>query len=276
MVVYTYLMGGLGNQMFQIATGLSHGIDNNDGEVFFSEKTNLGIIATHRKDYNDTIFEYLPRLKEPTHMRIYSERGFEYQKLPYEKEMRMRGYFQSEKYFKNNKDSVVKFFKTCLLRQDIKNLVNENLEKFSNSSPKTISVHIRRGDYVNLQHVHPVQSEKYYESALIAISNKLVISYEKLIEDYKLVIFSDDIAWCKNSNLFSKFNCHFVEGNEDYIDMYVMSMCKHHIIANSSFSWWGAYLNESDDKIVVAPKLWFGPQGPKTWNSVYCTEWIVV
>ena len=81
MVVYTYLMGGLGNQMFQIATGLSHGIDNNDSKIYFSEKTNLGITATQRKDYNDTIFEYLPRLKEPTHMRIYSERGFEYQKL---------------------------------------------------------------------------------------------------------------------------------------------------------------------------------------------------
>ena len=274
MVIYTYLMGGLGNQMFQIATGISHGLDNNDGKVFFSEKTNLGITATIRKDYNDSVFEYLPRCEEPTKMRIYVERGFLYKKLPYEKDMRIRGYFQCEKYFKNNKDSVIKFFKTCLLRQDIKKLVNDNLEKISHS--KTISIHVRRSDYVKLQHVHPVQNEKYYDNALMVIGNKLKISIGELITDYKLVIFSDDIEWCKTSNIFQRFNCHFVEGNEDYIDMYVMSMCKYHIIANSSFSWWGAYLNESDEKIVVAPQLWFGPSGPKTWNSVYCSDWLII
>ena len=113
-------MGGLGNQMFQIATGLSYGIDN-DCKVYFSEKTNLGITgATHREDYDDSIFEYLHRLKEPIQLCIYIEKNFEYQKLPYEREIRMRGYFQSEKYFKNNKESVINFFKTCFLRKDIK------------------------------------------------------------------------------------------------------------------------------------------------------------
>ena len=76
-------MGGLGNHMFQIATGLSHGLDNNDDKIYFSEKTNLGISATSRKDYYDSIFEYLPRLKEPTQMRIYTETNFEYKKFYY-------------------------------------------------------------------------------------------------------------------------------------------------------------------------------------------------
>ena len=88
------------------------------------------------------------------------------------------------------------------------------------------------------------------------------------------LIFSDDIVWCKNNFVGDKFI--FIEGEEDYIDLWLMSLCNHNIIANSSFSWWGAWLNKNNNKTVIAPKNWFGPNKKLDPTDLYCKDWLVI
>ena len=91
---------------------------------------------------------------------------------------------------------------------------------------------------------------------------------------YKFVIFSDDIPWCKENFIGDNFT--FIDGEEDYIDLYLMSVCEHNIIANSSFSWWGAYLNTNITKKVIAPKEWFGKVKCISSSNIISTEWISI
>ena len=108
----------------------------------------------------------------------------------------------------------------------------------------TISLHIRRGDYVTNPN-HPTQDVSYYEAALA-----------KLPEDIPVIVFSDDPAWCNEQSMFEDDRFMIAEGNSTDCDLCLMSLCKYHIIANSSYSWWGAWLAKSER--VIAPKNWFG------------------
>lgn len=159
------------------------------------------------------------------------------------------GYWQSEKYFRD-KASVIRAdftFKTSLTNRNAE--LAEQIEHVN-----AVSLHVRRGDYANNQKTnatHGLCSLDYYRGAVRYVSNRLEQPY--------FFIFSDDMAWVKE-NLKMDVHHLFVEHNhglESYNDMRLMSLCRHHIIANSSFSWWGAWLNPSLEKIVVAPKKWF-------------------
>ena len=110
---------------------------------------------------------------------------------------------------------------------------------------EAISLHIRRSDYVQKQNYHPLCSLEYYDEAL-----------NKLPQDIPVLIFSDDPDWCKKQELFQPDRFLISESNNNLVDMCLMTMCMYHITANSSFSWWGAWL--SDSKKVIAPKVWFG------------------
>tara|TARA_R110000744_G_C18907077_1_gene510043 strand:- start:113 stop:463 length:351 start_codon:yes stop_codon:yes gene_type:complete len=110
---------------------------------------------------------------------------------------------------------------------------------------------------------HPVLDLNYYTKAL-----------ENLKDVSNILVFSDDIPWCKE--VFKFKNMTFIEGNNNIEDLVLMSMCSHNIIANSSFSWWGSWLNENPDKIVVAPKTWFGAQLPGNNNHAYLSNWITI
>ena len=120
--------------------------------------------------------------------------------------------------------------------------------------PLAVSLHVRRGDYVSdpkTKAILGVCSLDYYRAAIAHIAER--------IESPAFFVFSDDIAWAK-ANLEIPFPCEYVDhnqGQQSYNDMHLMSLCKHHIIANSSFSWWGAWLNPRKDKIVIAPENWF-------------------
>lgn len=176
------------------------------------------------------------------------------------------GYWQSEKYFSGVAAQIREDF-SFRLPMDSQ---NAELAK-QISQVNAVSLHVRRGDYANnpkTTATHGLCSLDYYREAIQHISKEVQKPY--------FFIFSDDIAWVK-SNLKTDFPCEYVDHNqgaESYNDMRLMGLCQHHIIANSSFSWWGAWLNPNDDKIVIAPNHWFANETktqdliPKSWISL--------
>jgi len=161
----------------------------------------------------------------------------------------LRGYWQSEKYFHETAPAIRRDF-------TFKNpLLKENAELAAQMRQvNAVSLHVRRGDYVKnpkTAATHGLCSLDYYQAAIRYISDR--------VEQPFFFIFSDDITWVKN-HLAIHFPCRYVDHNhgaESYNDMHLMSLCRHYIIANSSFSWWGAWLNSHKEKIVVAPQRWF-------------------
>jgi hypothetical protein len=123
------------------------------------------------------------------------------------------------------------------------------------------SLHVRRVDYVQKAGFHPPCSIEYYEKALSMIEGNVLV-------------FSDDLDWCKETFLGDRFT--FISGNRDYQDLFLMSMCKNNIIANSTFSWWGAWLNTNLNKKVIAPSEWFGPHLKESSDDIYPNTWEVI
>ncbi len=158
------------------------------------------------------------------------------------------GYWQSEKYFIEFTDIIRNEFSYKLPLSDENNEIAKHI-----SQVNAVSLHVRRGDYItNAKNAYiGVCSLDYYQLAIEYIKRK--------IENPTFFVFSDDIDWVKD-NLVVGAKSVFInhnKGAESYNDMRLMSLCKHHIIANSSFSWWGAWLNKNPEKIVIAPKQWF-------------------
>ena len=251
-MITTHLKGGLGNQMFQIAVAYVLALDNDDECAFYMGNPNINQGNT-AKYYATNVFKNVRELSED-HVNLinYIEPRFNYTPIPYRKDLVLQGFFQSEKYFKYHRKEILELFGN---RSQIK-------YEFENS----VSIHVRRGDYTDpyMTTFHPLLEKNYYNKALAHIESKTKIDH--------ILIFSDDISWCKEN--FKDARMTFVEGNEDYIDMYAMTKCEHNIIANSSFSWWGAYLNENENKIVCAPSKWFGFAFKDDWQDIYCENWI--
>lgn len=157
------------------------------------------------------------------------------------------GYFQNEKYFKHVRNDVLKEF-TLNIPLDEKNQVV--LEKISETN--SVSIHIRRGDYVNLESAnkfHGTCSVEYYEKAIEYVARK--------IKNPHFFLFSDDIDWViKNIKINYPYTVVDFNQEKAFFDLELMKRCRHNIVANSSFSWWGAWLNDNKGKIVVAPKKW--------------------
>jgi len=240
---------GLGNILFQIATAISLAKDLNTFATFPDLKSSF-----FGEYQNNILAKVHTHGSKPSNN--YNEQGFEYSKIPETDNITLNGYFQSEEYFAHNRDIILDVLSPSL---DVEGHIKKYSHLFLD---KTVSLHIRRGDYVNLQDYHHLLSIDYYESAL----NEF---------DYdRVVIFSDDIEWCKKNTNFK--NQVFIEGESDYIDMYLMSKIKNNIIANSTFSWWGAWLNNNEDRKIIAPNKWFGDKNshtntknliPKEWNK---------
>ena len=158
----------------------------------------------------------------------------------------MGGWFHTFHYFQEYEKEIQSLFRfTPYIRQDAERQINKI--KGGETYP-LVSLHVRRGDYVTSASLNLKLS--YYTQALNILFEKFDYNY------FKLLVFSDDISWCK-ANIQGD-NVFYVENNSNYVDMCMMSMCDHNIIANSSFSWWGAYLNASEDKIVICPKEYVG------------------
>ena len=126
-----------------------------------------------------------------------------------------------------------------------------------------VSIHVRRGDYTLYPDHHPTCSKEYYDAAM-----------DRFDSSHKFILFSDDIDWCRENFTGDRF--YHVDTGSPYSDLKVMTMCKHHINANSSFSWWGSWLNPKEGKRVICPSRWFGPAIPKDVSDVYCEGWEVI
>jgi hypothetical protein len=237
-------MGRLGNQMFQIAAAESLAIENNDIAVF--PITVQGAHPNHmeRAYYSSSIFS---RIKYVTDIKwvqkVWGESNFSYSEIEYSKNMMINGYFQSEKYFMKNSEYIKNLFKPTEWIAYKLNSYYSGFDFYKNTKDY-VAVHVRRGDYVNLSHIHTnlAENQNYYESAMKKYFNK------------KFVFFSDDILWCKNN--FGNEHI-YVNSVNDVLDLYLMSKFENIIIANSSFSWWSAWLGETNNSKIIAPKYWF-------------------
>ena len=259
------LMGGLGNYMFQIACAYSYAKTYN--KKLLLKTDDIYTVHEHYSTYLNNVFSNLIFSSAfGLHFIKYNEKSFNYQIIPnINGNVELFGYFQSEKYFINNHEIRNLFSYPNNMKRDLlikfNNIYNINL-----LMDDVCSIHVRRGDYVKIQNHHPIQSIEYYISAMNLFDN-----------NQNFLIFSDDIGWCKNNFLNLKKNIIFVENSLDYEDLLYMSMCSHNIIANSTFSWWGAWLNQNENKVVVAPKKWFGSAlSSHNICDLYCKDWIII
>jgi len=271
-VITLKLRGGLGNQMFQYAAGRALAQKKSALLILDLEwyKQKFGPGATART-YELNCF-HLHRFTRSVKSKFasravsflaknYEEPHFHYDPgfLHLPRHAVLTGYFQCEKYFKDIRDILLKEFVWTKEPQG-KNLT---LFKEIQQTPGSISLHIRRCDYItneNAAKVHGITGMSYYEAGVKKMAQNII--------NPKFYIFSDEPEWCRQNfklNHSMEYISNHGHGSED---MRLMKECRHHIIANSSFSWWGAWLNENPDKLVIAPEKWFSCQEKNTEDLI--------
>ena len=277
------LMGGLGNQLFQIFTTIAYSVYSNRRVVI--PYTDCLTVGTQRNTYWDnflisirfmmTTFNTSSGISNMLLARFnnYYENGFQYKEIPlfHDAEILLNGYFQSYKYFDIYKDSIFSLIRLDKQKNEIMNEYSELI----NNNYHNISMHFRLGDYVNIQNCHPLMPYEYYDNALKFISDKrsdkkmkVIYFCEKQDNDTVLIIIH---------KLIEKYpNILFVKADDNIVDwkqLLLMSVCDDNIIANSTFSWWGSYFNSHTDKIVCYPELWFGPSLHHDVTDLFPDDW---
>lgn len=266
-------LGRLGNQLFQFSSAVgiakkrgweaSFPIENctkfwSNGPI--DPKTGQMInVKCDLLDCFDIPPSYFKSIGEIRPSVIYSERDFKFnpEVLTLPPHTDLYGYFQDERYFKEDRDLILSILK---FKKEYEDVSREFISKIDSKYQK-VSLHIRRGDYTLYPDHHPVCSKEYYRSAMEKFSSG----------EIKFLVFSDDIDWCREE--FNGDQFIFVDSGSPYSDLRIMTLCDHHIIANSSYSWWGAWLNTKIDKRVIAPSKWFGPAIQKDASEIYCEGW---
>jgi hypothetical protein len=277
-------MGGIGNQLFQYALGRHLAIKNNTElllDISFYEITDSRKFKLNHFNTKFSIAKVtdIPHLKSnevlnkiqkiyyfitDKKLKIYDEKFFSFNQniASVKNNSYLFGYWQSEKYFSVIRDILINELRPIInTKPNLLHTVSLINQSFS------VSLHVRRGDYENNK-THPLISIDYYFSAIELLQSKTN-------KDLTVFIFSDDLDWCKNNLKFTN-ECYFVSENEDYEDLYLITLCENHIIANSTFSWWGAWLSQHENKTVIAPKQWFQSEKkiptedllPKTWIKI--------
>lgn len=269
-MIYLNLKGGLGNMMFQIAAAKSLALNLRTAYSFPNLRNHLNYLASEM-EYNPKVNYCNEYLNLPFLKNVKTEQPlcplntitfpFHYQYIPINvPSVRIDGFFQSEKYFEKHKKQISNDFGP---NEQTKEYLNKKYNEILNL--QTTSIHVRRGDYIKNSKHHFVQDTSYFNKGIENLDSKTD----------KFIIFSDDIDWCKQNFIGEKF--YFVENEKDYNEMYLMSLCKNNITSNSSFSWWGAWLNKNENKTVIGPKNWFGPalQSLKT-DDIIPDSWIKI
>lgn len=284
MNVSILLSAGLCNQIFMIFACISYAIDNNLKFNLFSkkEKTTNGTTTYWENLFNNLKENVIEDFENIDKTRIYKEPCFEYKQIPMTKnEIILSGYFQSYKYFKNNYEKIIDILGIRNKQQDI---YQEHVSLFQNK--KTIAMHFRFGDYLNLQNFHCIKTPDYYVLAVLEIEKQLLYRNEN-INQYQILYFVepgfqrfvDDFLRiiCNNTALKISSFVKVSDDIEDWKQLLIMSCCDHFIIANSTFSWFGAYFCDKYAKIVCRPGIWFGPaNASKNINDLCPENWITI
>lgn len=247
------MAGRLGNQMFMMANCISQSIKYNR-KYFFSKNQIFDL--NHYKDnvYRNISFE----LESIPEGRILTSPYNYVENKPYDEGVTIyEGYYQSEKNFKEISKIIIDLFKPS------DDFIKETKTEYPDLLNKIVTcINVRRGDYLLNTITHPVITLDYINKAAKQIDNTEVY-----------FIISDDLDWCKKN--IDLPNSKFIDV-KTWRALWLMSLCNNFIISNSSFSWWGAYLSESNNKKVVAPSTWCGPGGPQNTQDVICENWISI
>ena len=242
-------MGRLANQMFQYASlkGIARNIGTDIIIPFWPDEMDDGMGNMLRSELFDSFdLEVQRGLLNNGHAPVVNERFFHFDEELFRlcpDHVNLQGYFQTEKYFKHIEDELRKDF---TFNSEILEPCKEMVESVDNP----IALHVRRTDYVRNQANHNLLSLEYYQAAL-----------EQFNSDRNVIVFSDEPAWCMEQEIFSDDRFIISENDDNRIDLCLMSLCNDFIIANSSFSWWGAWLSSNKNKKVIAPAQWFGKTG---------------
>lgn len=262
------IAGGLGNQMFQYAFAMGYllkgkevkfdlsyyATDSRHGGYYLDKVFDINIVQAVKRDFfyffetkknKDKNTTYVLK-RDKYYISEKKEDEFTYHPvLTTLDDAYFEGYWQNASYFKKNEPAVKNCFRFKKL--EIKDLENVKIKNHILNC-NSVSIHIRRGDYLQSP-VHIVLGLDYYRKAIMQIKKQIPNPY--------FFIFSDDTEWVKEN--ITEENMFLVEGNRNdscHIDMYLMSLCKHNIIANSTFSWWSAWLNNNPGKLIISPRQW--------------------
>lgn len=255
--------GGLGNQMFQAAHALAQSWRYNREAVFiprwrFVTEYEPGHAGNSPSSYQNNVFRNLKFVESIDDFSIIESPNWYFTKMiPQDKNTSFRGYFQSSKNFYGFDKKIRDIFSPP------ESWINEILQRYPQlKQDNTVSVNVRRGDYLFNPDIHPVVSLNYINNALDEIG-----SYSTMF------VLSDDVKWVRENMHYE--NMVIVE-IQDYEGMWLMSLCKNNIISNSTYSWWSAFLNRNPNKIVCCPEKWFGLKGPLDWSDIYCDGWSII
>ena len=277
-MITIHLMGGLGNQLFQIFCLLNYCMKYN--KRFWLPIIKQDMVSpldnkSKRPIYWNTLLNKLvPFLQSVNYKTIEAkEPSFRYFRLQDvgDKNIKLHGYFQSYKYFEENYDKIIDFL-------DFPSKIITVREKYSKYiKVNTVTMHFRIGDYITRPDFHPIVPVEYYNKAINHIKSQGVnieniLYFGEAVDEKKI---NDNISQLKLVHPEITFiRCDYEV--EDWEQLLLMSCCQHNIIANSTFSWWGAYFNSNPEKIVCYPSVWFGPRAnndltdlfPEKWNKI--------
>ena len=286
------LNGGLGNQMFQYALSRALAISNNteilidvdefdtyELRSFELDKYNINASIFSRKYSKKKILNpqnILIKILKKINLEMFVPNYYFEKELLFDRKVLdikdgtyLEGYFQSEKYFLHIREILLNEF---TIKEGLSPYAKQVTKSILNSK-NSVSLHIRRGDYILDNHtnsIHGICDLNYYDKSIRYMQGK--------IQKLTIFVFSDDMEWSKENLKYD--NTIFVESDSKRIpheDIFLMSLCNHNIIANSSFSWWGGWLNKNEEKIVITPKKWFSDKNKqKHSENIVPAAWLKI
>ena len=280
-MIYIEIMGGLGNQLFQIFCGIAYSLENR--VPFKINISKFDLVSpldniSKRPTYWDNFLSNLSRFTYQQQLQIrynhFETAFFKFDKIPYiNQDFKLRGYYQSYKYFDGQFVNICKMINLDNQKAEIA----EKHKVLLSGVKKPISIHFRIGDYVKNLAMHPVLSTDYYINCIKYLKSLL----PDLEEHYYLLVFGE---LCDNEKIAQSieaikaiYNIETVVCDyaiPDYEQLLLMSLTSHNIIANSTFSWWGAYFNNNVNKIVCYPSIWNG--SASNVNDLFPESWIKI